>query len=122
MYNYLCSIIHLKETKKKGIFISKSCPFTGYISKNRIFKYNSILKVCKCYCCGGSAKELYWLKLQIENNIEFKIKKLKTDKFIKIVFKDKSIDYISSRIKEIKNKAIEQDGVIVKSTDFNFPF
>ena len=57
-YNLLFNkipIIICKNNHK--IFVSKSCPFCNYNSKNsNVFRYNLKLNVGKSYCCGESFK------------------------------------------------------------------
>lgn len=50
-------------------YISELCPFDcthSYITQNpRRFRYNSRIKVAKCFGCGKSFKTIKWLDLQL---------------------------------------------------------
>ena len=53
---------------KNGVFLSKVCLFTNYVSKrNNIFRYNPKLKVAKCYHCGRSFKNINKMIHQIKS-------------------------------------------------------
>lgn len=122
MLSYLKSKIEIIPTKNKAVFISKQCIFSGYISKNRLLRYNSKLKVVKCFHCGKSAKSLYWLKLQVEKPMKAQIISIKNDRFIEAVWKQRAKEYKDNLIKNIKDKASAFDRVIVKPADENLPF
>lgn len=122
MYNmleYLKNIVPLRQTKKKSVYVSNVCPFTGYVSKRRPFRINTKLKVCKCYHCGGSAKELYMLKLRVEQPDKAVVLLLEHDALLTHSLYRKEI--IAKRLREIKDKAATKHDVIAKP-ELDLPF
>lgn len=122
MFEYLKTLIPLRQTKKKSVWVSNVCPFTGYVSERRPFRINLKLGVCKCYHCGGSAKELYFLKLRIENPDKAEIESIKHDPFLKYC---RGGDRMKAKlIQDIKDKASAKHDAIVKSEwdDLGLPF
>lgn len=121
MFDYLNKIIPLRQTKKKSVWISNVCPFTGYVSKRRPFRYNSKIGVVKCFCCGGSAKELYKLKIQIEDPVKHAVMMIKNDSLLK--HSERRSEIIEYTIRQIKEKANTKVDAIVKSDwDDTYPF
>jgi hypothetical protein len=124
MLEYLKSIIPLKQTQKKSVWVSSTCPFnTECVGRNkRRFRYNHKLGVAKCYSCGQSAKELSWLIFQRNKPTEYKIKMVQTSPFLKYCRSGNEI--MKKEIQRIKDKANTNHEVIVKSEwdDLSLPF
>ena len=99
--SFLSKIIPLKRCKNNTrVFISSHCPFTGYVSTGRIFRYNEKKKVGKCYCCGNSFKELYWLKLTLQNKLKVDLIRLEHDP---LVYSEEMRERYRKRILEDKS-------------------
>lgn len=49
------------------VYVSNACPFCeAQFSPSKSFRYNTKLKVMKCFNCGWSCKELSTLKKELE--------------------------------------------------------
>lgn len=117
---YLETIINIKQSKHRNyIYTSKQCPFSDYFSNTPIFRYNIKLKVGKCYCCGKSFKELYWLKLNITDPIKIKHIHILHDKLI-------SNDIIRNlhieKLYKDKNNVAYSNSEKFKDDDLDYPF
>lgn len=116
--DYLRTIIPLRSIRGRSyVYISKNCPFSSYVSKkNNVFRYNSKLKVAKCYHCGKSFKELYWFKLILSNPNKVAILHIQNDK---LIFNEEARKFHINKIKDKNHSAYHN---FVKSEDPTLPF
>jgi transcription elongation factor Elf1 len=63
--NKYIPMVRLKNNHK--VWVSSACPFCeAQFSPSKSFRYNTKLKVMKCFNCGWSCKELSTLKKELE--------------------------------------------------------
>lgn len=115
---YLQQIIPLRKSKNNKTYISNTCPFSGEVSSGgRVFRYSLKLKVGKCYCCGKSFKELYWLKLNIENHFKVRLIQINHDPLLNT---EQKREYERKRLIEDNSRMPYSNSE--KSEDDDLPF
>ena len=77
--NKYVPMVRLKNNYK--VYVSKDCPFCdSCFSPSKSFRYNTKLKVIKCFNCGWSCKELSTLKKELETKGIESFKRVKEHK------------------------------------------
>jgi len=114
----LSEIINLKKCQNNHkVYISNECPFCKEKGRDeRIFRYNSKLRVGKSYCCGASFKDVSWLKMQLKTDFNLDDYQLSNKHGW---YKDWSDEKINEYKKFIKDKLSMKESRFEKSDEEN---